>query len=81
MLPPFYVNALFPQEFTQEEIAKIIAHCEETFSLVIRAGEIAQSRGVTEQTIFLAFMSDLVAHATGDAVMKSASRSPVPKRE
>jgi hypothetical protein len=56
-----YVNALFPEKFTQEDITKIILHCEEAFALVIRAGEIVESRGITEQTIFLAFMSDVVA--------------------
>lgn len=54
-----YLIMLFPELEIDAEREKIIVSCEKTFTLLIRAWEIAESSGEVEMQILAAFMRDI----------------------
>jgi hypothetical protein len=55
-----YLDLLAPTERASDERERIIANCENLFSLIIRTCELARLHGEAEQLVCITFMRDVV---------------------
>lgn len=63
-----YLDLIAPEQNSSDERGSLIANCEKSFSLIIRAWEIAQAHGIVEQRIFRTFMRDIAM--SGEASLR-----------